>query len=109
MIISSCTTTYNTYHYSDPNYLNADEFTQNNNLIEKNNNEIKEVQDSIKEEVTTGDINNYYGDYYESEDPYNSYYSSRIRRFHRPMFGYSYYGGLYTNNYWYNRYDPFYY
>ena len=27
IIFSSCTTTYNTYNYSDPNYLEADEFT----------------------------------------------------------------------------------
>ena len=27
--ISSCTTTYNSYNYSDPNYLGSDEFTSN--------------------------------------------------------------------------------
>ena len=46
--------------------------------------------------------NNYYGDVYDYA------YSSRIRRFYRPMVssGY-YYDPFYTNMYWYN-YDPFY-
>ncbi len=47
-------------------------------------------------------VNNYYfyGDYHDYS------YTSRLRRFHRPM-GYSYYHDYYTNMYWYN-YDPHY-
>lgn len=46
--------------------------------------------------------NNYYGDVYDYA------YSSRIRRFYRPMVSsHYYYDPFYTNMYWYN-YDPFY-
>jgi hypothetical protein len=44
-------------------------------------------------------INNYY------DAPYDYYYSSRIRRFHRPYTGFGYYSGAYTNYRWY---DPYY-
>ncbi len=53
-------------------------------------------------------INNYYnGDDYrfDRDDYYDYAYSSRIRRFHRPINTYSYYDPFYTNMYWYN-YDP---
>ena len=55
--------------------------------------------------------NNYYGGdteeyvYYEDED-YDYYYSSRVRRFHRPYRGFGYYDPCYTNSYWYEP-DPF--
>ncbi len=45
--------------------------------------------------------NYYYGDVYDYA------YSSRLRRFYRPMISSSYYDPFYTNMYWYN-YDPFY-
>lgn len=38
-------------------------------------------------------------------DDYDYYYSSRIRRFHRPVVNYNYYDDYYVNRYWYNRYD----
>ncbi len=47
--------------------------------------------------------NNYYGDYYD--EPYDYYYSSRIRRFSRPYLGFSYFGSCYTDYRWY---DPYY-
>jgi len=47
--------------------------------------------------------NNYYGDYYD--EPYDYFYSSRIRRFSRPYLGFSYFGSCYTDYRWY---DPFY-
>ena len=54
--------------------------------------------------------NNYYGDYYESNSGYDDYYdyaySSRIRRFHRPVATFSYYDPFYTNSYWYD-YNPY--
>jgi len=48
--------------------------------------------------------NNYYNHYLN--DDYDYYYSSRIRRFHRPVINYNYYDDYYVNRYWYNRYDP---
>ncbi len=50
-------------------------------------------------------INNYYGDDYDDSD---FGYAARINRFHRPVYGYSYYDSYYTNLYWYT-YDPYYY
>ncbi len=47
--------------------------------------------------------NNYYGDYYD--EPYDYFYSSRIRRFSRPYLGFSYFGSCYTDYRWY---DPYY-
>ncbi|MBK7855477.1 MAG: hypothetical protein IPJ79_11760 [Bacteroidetes bacterium] len=44
--------------------------------------------------------------YYEEDDYYDYYYASRIRRFHRPLWGYSYYDPFYTNSYWYD-YNPY--
>jgi hypothetical protein len=46
-------------------------------------------------------------EYYEYDDEYDDYqYSSRIRRFHRPVRGFSYYDLTYVDYYYY---DPFYY
>lgn len=44
--------------------------------------------------------------YYDEDDYYDYYYASRIRRFHRPLWGYSYYDPFYTNSYWYD-YNPY--
>ena len=92
--ISSCTTTYNTYDYSDPNYLESDEFASAPEVEEETIvivEEDNEVDTIFSEENTT--INNYY-----YEDEYDFYYSSRIRRFHRPYYNYGYYGNYYTNS-----------
>ena len=99
MILSSCITTTH-LHYSDPNYLGSDEFST-----------YDAVTQTTEDETITTDtgaiVNNYYGDYYEADDYYDYSYSSRIRRFHRPMYYSNYYGGIYTDYYWYNN-DPFY-
>ncbi|MCK5078451.1 MAG: hypothetical protein KAR09_00825, partial [Bacteroidales bacterium] len=42
---------------------------------------------------------------FEMEDYYDYSYASRIRRFHDPNPGYSYYDNYYTNNYYYEN-DP---
>ncbi|MCK4570018.1 MAG: hypothetical protein KAT76_06995, partial [Bacteroidales bacterium] len=42
---------------------------------------------------------------FEMEDYYDYSYAARIRRFHEPNPGYSYYDNYYTNNYYYE-YDP---
>lgn len=84
-------------NYSDPNYLNSEEF-------------------STYEEITTynqGDTKSFTADTtidssaeYTTDDYYDYSFSSRIRRFHRPMYYSGYYGGIYTDYYWYNN-DPF--
>ena len=96
MIISSCTTTTKVY-YSDPNYLESDEFSSYEDLTK-----INIAANEKTESDTSNEINDYNADNY-----YDYSYSSRIRRFHRPMYYSNYYGGIYTDYYWYNN-DPFY-
>ena len=57
--------------------------------------------------TTTQDGNTYVTNNYYSDDDYYDYaYSSRIRRFYRPMWNYGYYDSYYTNSYWYD-YNPY--
>ena len=88
--LTSCITTTNV-HYSDPNYLNSDEFST-----------YEEITQSTQQEETSNIDTNYISDNY-----YDYHFSSRIRRFHRPMHYSGYYNGLYTDYYWYNN-DPLY-
>lgn len=44
------------------------------------------------------------GDQYDYYNDYDFYYTSRIRRFHRPLYGFGYYDPVYTDAYYY---DPF--
>ena len=61
---SSCSTTYNTYNYSDPNYLNSEEFTIISSEESTTSDETEYVfvesdEDTLINEETTI-INNYY-------------------------------------------------
>jgi len=97
LFFSSCITTAHV-HYSDPNYLNIDEFSTYEEMTAKNQAESESfVADTVVYTSTDYTADNYY-DYS---------FSSRIRRFHRPMYYSGYYGGIYTDYYWYNN-DPFY-
>jgi len=100
LFLSSCITTTH-MHYSDPNYLGSTEFSSYDDIVTVPSEEIAQTQD------TNTITDNYSSDYYEADDYYDYSYSSRIRRFHRPMYHSNYYGGLYTDYYWYNN-DPFY-
>jgi len=94
---TSCVTTTH-IHYSDPNYLSSDEFSSYEELTKNNHVEIEKTQND------TLDISS---ENYNTDDYYDYSFSSRIKRFHRPMFYSNYYGGIYTDYYWYNT-DPFY-
>ena len=100
LFLSSCITSTHV-HYSDPNYLGSTEFSSYDDIVTVPSEEIAQTQD------TNTITDNYSSDYYEADDYYDYSYSSRIRRFHRPMYHSNYYGGLYTDYYWYNN-DPFY-
>ncbi len=51
------------------------------------------------------EIDRYYdADEYDYYNDYDFYYTSRIRRFHRPMYGFGYYDPVYVDAYYY---DPF--
>lgn len=123
-LLHSCTTVYLSQSYEDANYLTDKEFQNYDDYT--NVNEINIDTNNSFSTDTSEDgsvINNYYGDYYEADDYYDFSYSARIRRFHQPMWSYGYYGGLYTDYYWYSHnpyhcgssiyfgygnYDPFY-
>ena len=100
LFLSSCITSTHV-HYSDPNYLGSTEFTSYEDIVTEPVAEIEQTQDT--DTIT----DNYYQDYDVADDYYDYSFSSRIRRFHRPMYSSNYYGGLYTDYYWYNN-DPFY-
>ncbi|MGC6470063.1 MAG: hypothetical protein ACON4E_02190 [Flavobacteriales bacterium] len=43
-----------------------------------------------------------YSDEYSSDDYYDYQYSTRLRRFHGPSFGFGYYNNYFTNSFWYS-------
>ena len=100
LFLSSCITSSHV-HYSDPNYLGSSEFSSYEEIVTEPVSEIYQTQD------TNTITDNYYSEYDVADDYYDYSFSSRIRRFHRPMYYSNYYGGLYTDYYWYNN-DPFY-
>ena len=100
LFLSSCITSSHV-HYSDPNYLGSSEFSSYEEIVTEPVSEIYQTQDT--DTIT----DNYYSEYDVADDYYDYSFSSRIRRFHRPMYYSNYYGGLYTDYYWYNN-DPFY-
>ena len=95
LFFGSCITS-NNVQYSDPNYLQSDEFSTYENLN-------IEDQGESESNDTTVDSNTDY----TTNDYYDYSFSSRIRRFHRPIYYSGYYGSIYTDYYWYNN-DPFY-
>ena len=96
LFFTSCITTTH-LHYSDPNYLSSNEFSTYEEITV--NNQAK--QESFSSDSTTNSETNY-----SVDDYYDYSFSSRIRRFHRPIFYSGYYDGIYTDYYWYNN-DPF--
>ena len=99
-IFSSCITIETTSSgFKDEIYYTADQYAQ---VAEK---EEQEQQSFEEEQVQDSDDNeeNYY-DEYSSDDYYDYGYSARLRRFHGPTFGFSYYNNYYTNSFWYSGY-----
>jgi len=99
LFLSSCITSTHV-HYSDPNYLASTEFSSYDDIVTEPISEIEQTQ------YTDTITDDYYSEYDVADDYYDYSFSSRIRRFHRPMYYSNYYGGLYTDYYWYNN-DPF--
>ena len=96
LFLGSCITS-NQVYYNDPNYLSSDEFST---YAEIAANQKKDI------EANNTDTANQQSSEYNNDDYYDYSFSSRIRRFHRPLYYSSYYGGMYTDYYWYNN-DPF--
>jgi hypothetical protein len=97
LFFASCMTPYH-LHYSDPNYLSSNEFSTYEEITA---NSLQEQELIYADTLIDSNTN-----YYASDDYYDYSFSSRIRRFHRPMYYSGYYGGIYTDYYWYNN-DPF--
>lgn len=99
-IFSSCITIETTSSgFKDEIYYTVDQYAQ---VAEK---EEQEQQSFEEEQLQDSDDNeeNYY-DEYSSDDYYDYGYSARLRRFHGPNFGFSYYNNYYTNSFWYSGY-----
>ena len=96
LFFSSCITSTHV-HYSDPNYLNSDEFNTYEEIYTNNYGE----QESLSNDTTINSNTDYL-----TNDYYDYSFSSRIRRFHKPIYYSRYYSGIYTDYYWYNN-DPF--
>ena len=94
--LGSCITPIHV-NYIDPNYLNSDEFSTYEEITAYN----QVVQESDTKNDSLDSSANY-----STDDYYDYSFSSRIRRFHRPMYYGGYYSGIYTDYYWYNN-DPF--
>ena len=101
LFLTSCVST-NQVFFSDPNYLSSNEFSSAETINEAYSKNTSETEDSTLVDEENGEYEEYNNEYY-----YDFSYSSRIRRFHRPMFNYGFYSGYYTDYYWYNP-DPFY-
>ena len=99
LFLTACVST-NQVFFSDPNYLKSDEFSSSETIKEAYSESFENDQDTIIESDEES--------YFDEENYYDFSYSSRIRRFHRPMMlNYGFYSGFYTDYYWYNA-DPFY-
>ena len=91
----SLTAQYDDVYY-DPSRDNRNTRTESRNTKATNDNSANDYDDQNNQD-----------EYYEYDDEYDDYqYSSRIRRFHRPVRGFSYYDLAYVDYYYY---DPFYY
>ena len=99
LFLGSCISTTKIY-YSDPNYLASDEFSSYEDLVKN---------ESVGSEYDTTNVNDtVYSETenFSTDDYYDFSFSSRIKRFHNPLFYSGYYGNFYTDYYWYHD-DPF--
>ena len=87
---------YSNNNYLDPNYLNSDEFIVLKSDI-KNLNQNTNETEIAERDSTQIEETNIINNYYEDNSTFDLYYSSRIRRFHRPYYNYGYFGNYYSN------------
>jgi hypothetical protein len=74
----------------------------NDDQASRDGKSLKQVDENGNTYIT----NNYYESDFDYDDYYDYEYASRIRRFHNPCYGLSYYDNYYTNSYWYS-YNPY--
>ncbi len=99
IILSSCITIQTTSNgFKDEIYYSENDYEKDNIFTEQAEEEVQ-AQVVVEEEVVTQEE---YDDSYRRDDYYDYGYSSRLRRFHGPQIGFSYYHNYYTNSFWYN-------
>lgn len=117
LFATSCSTTYHTnVHHDDIYYSEDDDIAYEENDDSQENygydsyghDDYETEEDySTSSKKQDGQGNTYVtNNYYDNYDDY--YYSSRIKRFHRPYSGFGYYSNCYTDFYFYNH-NPHYY
>jgi hypothetical protein len=96
---ASSTPSPDSYSNSNSNYSPDYQNSNTGNQDQSQNNNGGSSDQYSDSKGNTYVTNNYYDDYYDYE------YSSRIRRYYSPAYGYGYYDPFYTNSYWYD-YNP---
>lgn len=69
--------------------------------------QLEEFDDEVAQTERIQKNTRTYEEYGRAAKPYDYQYASRIRRFHCPAAGFSYYSPYYVDQYWYNPYDRF--
>ena len=95
-------------YQEDGEYKTMYDANQNDNADLRTAPDYSTTDSYVDETGDTYVTNNYYYDeeVYDEDDYYDYSYASRLRRFHNPINGFSYYDAFYTNSYWYS-YNPF--
>ena len=92
-------------HFQDELYYSANQYAEEDAkdeaayqaYLQENNEEQELLYD---EELYDEEL---YDEEFDYDDCYDYYYTSRLRRFHGPHFGFSYYNNYYTNSFWYSQ------
>lgn len=84
----------------------AQDYTQEGNNYNQNADQqnYTEQQNTSSDYYQDGQGNTYITNNYYNDDYYDYSYSSRLRRFYGPVYGYGYYDPFYTNSYFYDYY-----
>ena len=98
LILSSCITIETTSSgFKDEIYYTAEQYSD---VAQQEEQELQSYEEN--QEYQEEENEEYYNDEYSSDDYYDYGYSVRLRRFHGPTFGFSYYNNYYTNSFWYS-------
>ena len=98
-LLSSCVVVVDSTssHFQDELYYSANEYAEEDAkdeaayqaFLQENNEEVLHDEELYEEE-------------FDYDDCYDYYYTTRLRRFHGPHFGFSYYNNYFTNSFWYS-------
>ena len=86
-------------HFHDELYYSANEYAEED-AKDKAAYQAFLQENNVEEEVLHDE--ELYEEEFDYDDCYDYYYTSRLRRFHGPHFGFSYYNNYFTNSFWYS-------